>query len=582
METKDDNPKQIRAPLVTVCGHVDHGKTSILDILRGTSIQEKEAGGITQKISFTKLPKERILERAESLLTKFKIPLEIPGFLFIDTPGHAAFTNLRKRGGSLADLAVLVIDINEGIKPQTAEVLSILRMNKTPFVIALNKIDNVSGWKTSESKLILDSINKQGLNVKQDFDEKLFTIIGALQNHKIDPELYMNISDFTKNIAIVPCSAKTGEGIEELITVLCALSQKFLKERLEIGEVGKGIVLELKKDKAMNHLEAILYDGEIKVGDEIAIASLGEMQIGKIRGLEEALPLNKGFETRENSLAASGVKLQINIKENISAGMPFSVIKNNIDELKEEFEKEISEEIRVDPSGIVAKADSLGSLEALMILLRQSHINVSRAEIGPITKTDLVFASSLPEEERIIVGFNISDSDISLEEKSGIKIICEEVVYKLIEEVEKYRMEKRTEIERKKLESLPSLVKINILDFVFRNSNPAIFGVKIEGGILKREIELINSLDKKIGRVKAIQHDKNSVEKAEKGKEVAISIPGVNFERELQIEENLFSNISEFQFRQFKENKDLLTSEEKSVLQEIASIKRKINVTWGA
>lgn len=582
METKDDNPKQIRAPLVTVCGHVDHGKTSILDKLRGTTIQEKEAGGITQKISFTKLPKERILERAESLLTKFKIPLEIPGFLFIDTPGHAAFTNLRKRGGSLADLAVLVIDINEGIKPQTAEVLSILRMNKTPFVIALNKIDNVSGWKTSESKLILDSINKQGLNVKQDFDEKLFTIIGALQNHKIDPELYMNISDFTKNIAIVPCSAKTGEGIEELITVLCALSQKFLKERLEIGEVGKGIVLELKKDKAMNHLEAILYDGEIKVGDEIAIASLGEMQIGKIRGLEEALPLNKGFETRENSLAASGVKLQINIKENISAGMPFSVIKNNIDELKEEFEKEISEEIRVDPSGIVAKADSLGSLEALMILLRQSHINVSRAEIGPITKTDLVFASSLPEEERIIVGFNISDSDISLEEKSGIKIICEEVVYKLIEEVEKYRMEKRTEIERKKLESLPSLVKINILDFVFRNSNPAIFGVKIEGGILKREIELINSLDKKIGRVKAIQHDKNSVEKAEKGKEVAISIPGVNFERELQIEENLFSNISEFQFRQFKENKDLLTSEEKSVLQEIASIKRKINVTWGA
>lgn len=573
---------KIRQPIVTVCGHVDHGKTSILDKLRGTTIQEKEAGGITQKISFTKLPKERILERAESLLTKFKIPLEIPGFLFIDTPGHAAFTNLRKRGGSLADLAVLVIDINEGIKPQTAEVLSILRMNKTPFVIALNKIDNVSGWKTSESKLILDSINKQGLNVKQDFDEKLFTIIGALQNHKIDPELYMNISDFTKNIAIVPCSAKTGEGIEELITVLCALSQKFLKERLEIGEVGKGIVLELKKDKAMNHLEAILYDGEIKVGDEIAIASLGEMQIGKIRGLEEALPLNKGFETRENSLAASGVKLQINIKENISAGMPFSVIKNNIDELKEEFEKEISEEIRVDPSGIVAKADSLGSLEALMILLRQSHINVSRAEIGPITKTDLVFASSLPEEERIIVGFNISDSDISLEEKSGIKIICEEVVYKLIEEVEKYRMEKRTEIERKKLESLPSLVKINILDFVFRNSNPAIFGVKIEGGILKREIELINSLDKKIGRVKAIQHDKNSVEKAEKGKEVAISIPGVNFERELQIEENLFSNISEFQFRQFKENKDLLTSEEKSVLQEIASIKRKINVTWGA
>lgn len=573
---------KIRQPIVTVCGHVDHGKTSILDKLRGTSVQQGESGGITQKISFTSLPKEKIIERAGKLLDKFKVPLEIPGFLLIDTPGHAAFTNLRKRGGALADLAVLVIDINEGIKPQTAEVLNILKLNKTPFVIALNKIDNVSGWKSAETKLVLDSLNKQGINVKQDFDEKFFTLVGALQSYNLEPELYMKIEDFKKNVAIVPCSAKTGEGIEELLTILCALSQKFLKERLSLGEIGKGILLEVIKEKAFNHLESIIYDGTIRVGDEIAIASFSGTQVTKIRGIKEALPLNHGFVSVDEVNAATGIRMQVNLKENISSGMPFSVINNNLEELKKEFDKEISEGIQLDEKGIVAKSDSLGSLEALLTLLRQAHIGVVRAEIGPITKKDIIFASTLDEEDNIIVGFNVKlGEDFTKEEQGKTKILCEEVVYKLVEEVEKYREKKKVEKEREKLGELPSLVKINILDFVFRNSSPAVFGVKVAGGTLKKEIEMINVSDEKIGRIKAIQHEKNSIEKAEKGKEVAISLPGVNFERQLKVGENLYSNLSEFQFRKFKENKDLLTTEEKQVLQEISTIKRKANVTWG-
>ena len=142
-------PRKIRQPIVTVVGHVDHGKTSILDSLRDSCVQEDEAGGITQKISFTSYPMDQ-LKTACPLIDKNGIQLNIPGFLLIDTPGHAAFTNLRKRGGSLADLAVLVIDINDGIKPQTAEVIQILKHNKTPFIIALNKIDNISGWKKQD------------------------------------------------------------------------------------------------------------------------------------------------------------------------------------------------------------------------------------------------------------------------------------------------------------------------------------------------------------------------------------------------------------------------------------------------
>jgi translation initiation factor 5B len=574
----------VRQPIVTVCGHVDHGKTSILDKLRGTSIQEGEAGGITQKISFTLMPKETILERGGVVLEKFKIPLEIPGFLFIDTPGHAAFTNLRKRGGSLADLAVLVIDVNEGIKPQTAEVLQILRVNKTPFIIALNKMDNISGWKMAESKLFLDAENKQASNVKENFQEKLYTLMGSLSHHGIDAELYNKISDFRKHVAIVPCSARSGEGISEILAMLAALSQKFLTEKISVQTEARGVVLEVKKDKSSNYLEAILYDGELSNTDEIAIPGFENVVVTKIRNIQEALPLNKGFKTVDRVTAAAGIRMQVVMKDDILPGMPFRVVKGaeDIEKVKLEFKKELSEGIRTDERGIVVKAESLGSLEALLVLLRQKQIGVVKATIGNITKKDLYIAGSLPEADKVILGFNsIVAEDVSEVEMKGVKIFSNAVVYKLIEDFEEWRQKKQIEIERAKLEELPGLVKISVLDFCFRNTNPAIFGVRIESGVLKKDIELINNQDKKIGRVKSLQDDKTPVDKAEKGKELAISVPGLNFEREITVGEFLYSQLSEFQFRKFKEYKDLVNSEEKSILQAIALIKRRTDTTWG-
>ncbi len=575
----------IRQPIVTVAGHVDHGKTSILDKIRGTSIQEGEAGGITQKISFTTLPKENIEKRAGVTLEKFKIPVEIPGLLFIDTPGHAAFTNLRKRGGSLADIAVLVIDINDGIKPQTAEVIQILKVNKTPFIIALNKLDNISGWKKSESLLSLESVENQATNVKQNFEEKFYTIIGALHSHGITADMYSKIEDFTKSVAIVPCSAETGEGINEILAMITALSQKFLKGRIEIKELGKGVVLEVKKDKAMNFLECILYDGKLSCTDEIAIASIegGAIQT-KIRNIQEAQPLNKGYKTEKQVEAATGIKLQITSKEEILPGMPFQVInkENTFEKISEEFAEEISEEIQTSKTGIVVKADSLGSLEAILVLLKQKQIQVIKAGIGPITKKDIYMTNTLPEEDKILLGFNVElAEDTDVDELKDIKILTDPVVYKLIENFEEWKEEKMKDIERKKLEELPKICKITILDFVFRNSSPAVFGVEVKGGILKNKERFINSNDEKIGQIKEIQHEKNNVQEATKGQEVAISVPGINFERQLKVDESLYTNLSETEFRKFKKHKDLLTSEEKTVLQEIAQIKRSENSTWG-
>ncbi|MBU4070001.1 MAG: translation initiation factor IF-2 [Nanoarchaeota archaeon] len=575
---------KIRQPIVTVCGHVDHGKTSLADALRGTHVQEGEKGGITQKISFTSYPIEQ-LKKACPLIEKSGIKLDIPGFLLIDTPGHAAFTNLRKRGGSLADLAVLVIDINDGIKPQTAEVINILKLNKTPFIIALNKIDNISGWRKLDSGL-QKSIEMQPLKIKQIFDERYMTLIGSLNSYGFDADLFFNINDFTKKIALIPCSAKTKEGIPELIMMLCGVSQKYLANKLTLGKDAKGVMLEIKKEKSTNYIEAILYDGELSKNDEIAVASFEATPIiTKIRILEEIMPLSPKFKPKNKVHASTGLRIQLVSKENILPGMPFVIYKNNKEEIEQKFKKEISENIKTDKHGIIAKADSLGSLEALLVLLKQQNISVVKAGIGNISKTDIISAKAnleINELDAAIVGFNVSVEEDAGAIKGKIRILTDDVIYKLIENIVEFRASKRKEIEKQRLMGLTTLCKLKILpQYVFRNTKPAIFGVRIEAGKLISNLNLINDKVEKIGRVKNIQSENKSVPEAKENMEVAISIPGVNFERQLKHKEFLYSNISSSQFKNFKKNKDLLTSNEIKLLQEIAEIQRKIKADWG-
>ncbi|MFA4952807.1 MAG: translation initiation factor IF-2 [Candidatus Pacearchaeota archaeon] len=573
--------QKIRQPIVTVCGHVDHGKTSILDCLRNSCVQESEAGGITQKISFTLYPINQ-LKKACPLIESSGIKLNIPGFLLIDTPGHAAFINLRKRGGSLADLAVLVIDINEGIKPQTAEVIQILKLNKTPFIIALNKIDNISGWRTDKNLGLKESIEKQPQNVKQIFQERYMTLIGSLNSYGFEADLFYNIEDFTKKIALVPCSAKTKQGIPELIMMLCGLSQKYLGEKLKLGEDAKGVMLEIKKDKAINYCEAILYDGTLKKTDEIAVSNFeGNPIITKIRILEEIEPLCKKFSPRTKVTASTGLRIQLITKEEILPGMPFEIYQNNLEEIKKRFKKEISENIKTEKQGIIAKADSLGSLEALLVLLNQSNVPVVKAGIGSINKTDIINAKAnldINELDAVIVGFNVKideDAEELARNNKSIKIITEEVIYKLIENLVEFRKDKSSEIEKRRLMELTTICKAKILhQYVFRNTSPAIFGVRIEAGKLKSGLNMINEKGEKVGRIKNIQSENKSVEEAAQGMEVAISIPGINFERVLGDRETLYSDIGEGQFKKFKKNKDLLNEGEKRTLQEINEIKK--------
>ena len=575
---------KIRQPIVTVVGHVDHGKTSLLDRLRQSSVQKGEAGGITQKISFTLYPAEQ-LRASCPLIEQQGIKLDIPGFLFIDTPGHAAFTNLRKRGGSLADLAILTIDINEGIKPQTSEVIQILKRNRVPFIIALNKIDKIHGWKKNELEL-KKSIETQAKNTSQDFQEKYLTLMGALQAHGFDSDLYYQVEDFTKKIALVPCSAKTGEGIPELILVLCGLSQKYLNEKLALGKDAKGIVLEVKKLEKGGYIEAILYDGELSRNDEIAVAGLdGNVIITRIRVLEEILPLSFKFQPKEKVHAATGLRLQLVKKEDVLPGMPFQIYKNNKEEIEALFAQQISESIKTDKNGIIVKADSLGSLEALLKILSQENILVLKAGIGNINKTDVTNAKAnlqINETDAVIAGFNVSVDSEAEEIKNSVSIITSDVIYKLVEDLHKIKEDKRKEIERKRILGLSPLCKLKILkEHVFRNTNPAIFGVRVEAGKLIQRLQMIDESGERVGKIKNMQSENKAVEVASEGQELAISVPGINFERRLGDKNFLYSDIAESQFRNFKKNKDLLSSNELRILQEIDEIKRKIKAEWG-
>ncbi|PIN93444.1 translation initiation factor IF-2 [Candidatus Pacearchaeota archaeon CG10_big_fil_rev_8_21_14_0_10_31_24] len=584
-KTNKESPKVsslgIRQPIVTVVGHVDHGKTSLLDRFRGSSVQEGEAGGITQKISFSRYPIEQI-KKVCPLIEKQGINLDIPGFLFIDTPGHAAFTNLRKRGGSLADLAILVVNIKEGIKPQTAEVLQILKAHKTPFLIALNKVDTISGWTQRGS--LKESIETQAINVKQEFDESLLTFQGALQSQGFDSDLFYEVTDFTKKIALVPCSAKTKEGIPELLFVLSGLCQKFLKERLKTSEAAKGVILELKKEKGTEWAEAILYDGTLDEGDEIMISSFDNPIISKVRCISEIVPLSTKFISTEKVVAATGVRIQLTNKEGIISGMPFQEIKGDLETLKSQFKKDMSNVMQLDKKGIIIKADSLGSLEALITLLKQENIQIIKAGIGPIGKSDLVSAKAnldIDPLDSLIIGFNTNIEE-NIPIPAGIKVLTNPVVYKLIEDLVLWRKHKQEETLKEKLMGLATISKLQILPkYIFRNSNPAIFGVKVEAGKIKTRIPLIDSNGQQVARVKSLQLDNVGVEEVNEGKEICMALPGVTFDRQLKDIKYLYADISESQFKQFKKNKEILSSNELKVLAEIADIKRKTNPLWG-
>jgi translation initiation factor 5B len=582
----------IRNPIVAFLGHVDSGKTSLQDFIRQSTMTEREAGLITQHIGASSVPVETIKRICGNLIAKDK-DLGIPGLLFIDTPGHEAFTSLRKRGGSLADIAILVVNINEGFMPQTIESVKILMENKTPFVIAANKIDMVSGWMNAEGS-ILQKLSKQSQGVQENIQNKIYEIVGSLSEFNIQSERFDRVEDYTKQIAIVPTSAKTGEGMAELLMVLAGLTQKYLSKNLECNEKehAKGTVLEVKEEKGLGTtLDVIIYDGCLKKGDNIVIGGMNEAIVTKVKALLEPAPMSElrdkksKFKQVDIIYAAAGVKISAVGIDDAIAGMPIRACAScDIDKVKEEVEKQIQDVlVETEDEGIIVKSDALGSLEALSNLLQKENIEIRKASIGNITKKDVADAESSFEFAPlncVIVGFNVKvEESVNL---GKVKVISDSVVYKLVDDLKDWQEQRIKELESKELESVTRPAKIELLQgYVFRQSNPAIVGVEVSLGEIKTGMNLMNLEGKRITEIKGIQADKDSVSKSEKGKQVALSLPGVMVGRQIKEGDFLYSAITEEEFRKLKDFKKYLSEDERQVMKEIAEIKRKVNPVWG-
>jgi translation initiation factor 5B len=572
--------KFTRSPIICLLAHVDHGKTSLLDSIRGTAVAKKEAGGITQMIGASYVSRADIDAISKDLAAKMKLTLKIPGLLFIDTPGHEAFGNLRDRGGSIADLVILLVDINQGFQPQTIESIKILKQYKTPFVVAANKIDAISGWKSHGTMSFMESYSQQPEYVRSAFDDKLYGLMGKISEHGFDSERYDKVTDFAKQIAIIPVSAKTREGLSELLVLIAGLSQRFLGESLEIDENGrgKGSVMEVKEEKGLGTtLDVILYDGILRKNDDIAYMTTNGVKKTKVRGL--LLPNLGGGEKYLNVdsvVAAAGVKIHAPGLEGAIPGSPLEVVEDferDSAAIEAQFRNIIFE--KKGELGVVLKADSLGSVEALLKLLANENIPVCEASVGHITRKEVISAGVVAQQDPflgVVLGFNVNTLDEAAEESrnSKIPIIASDIVYRLIDNYKDWVKGSR---ERMKKESLAKLTwpgKIKVLDgYVFRASKPAVFGVDVLAGRIKSGYRLMNKAGEVVGEIREIQKEKEKVTEASSGDQLAISCDGISIGKNVTGGELLYTYMIVDELKKWDGQLHMLSEDEKALFAEI-------------
>ncbi|MFA7342591.1 MAG: translation initiation factor IF-2, partial [Candidatus Methanomethylophilaceae archaeon] len=578
----------IRQPIVSVLGHVDHGKTMLLDTIRGTSVIAREAGLITQHIGATEVPIDHIYKVCGKLIGPKRF--DVPGLLFIDTPGHHSFITLRARGGSLADLAVLVIDVKEGIKPQTIESIRILKQYKTPFIIAMNKVDTIPGWQYEKNRPFILAEKQQAAHAIENFNARLYDIIGALSMEGISADRYDRIDNFTRTVALVPVSAKTGEGIADLLLVLIGLAQRFLEEQLrqESGP-GRGTILEIKEERGLGQtLDIILYSGTLRRGDTVALGTRGPPVITKVKAILKPKPLDEirdprdRFDSVKELQAAAGVKLSCQNIEGAIAGGAIRVIRGKDDEALDDMVEESKVNIEVEDEGVTIKADAIGSLEALAYEAKNAGVPIRRYGVGEISRRDIVEVAALGEKvNKVILGFNSKVSADAQEALEGteIKVFSSDIVYRLIEEYEEWveAVKSKRDLDKRSEFAFPAKFMI-LPNCIFRASKPAIVGVRILAGRVRPGQRIIAPDGREIGRVRSLRSGEDTVRESKQGDEVAMAIEGLTVGRQADAEDVLYIDLLESAAKEL--SKLDLNDDERLTLEETIAIKRKEDPFW--
>ncbi|WP_340097994.1 translation initiation factor IF-2 [Salinibaculum salinum] len=596
-QTDTTEAATLRTPIVAVLGHVDHGKTSLLDQIRGSAVSEGEAGAITQHIGSTAVPLSIISEVAGDLVDPDDF--DLPGLLFIDTPGHHSFSTLRSRGGALADIAVLVVDVNDGFQPQTHEAIDILKRTATPFIVAANKIDTTPGWNPEPDRPSKVAIEAQSDRVETDLNENLYEIIGQLSDSGFSADMYWRVQNFQSNIGVVPVSAETGEGIPDLLTVLMGLSQRYMKEEMavDVGGPGAGTVLEVKDTQGFGTtLDAVIYDGTIREDDQIVVGGLTTPIVTEVRALLEPKPLSEirtdeQFENVTEVTAADGVKIAAPDLDDAMAGAPIRVVRDrDVGEVIAEVEQELAEiEVSTQEEGLVVKADTLGSLEALASTLSEAEIPIMRAEVGDVAPRDIRVAETANEPtHRAILAFNVDvlGDARNLAEQEEVKLFENDVIYRLIEEYEEHVESIEQAQQEQVLENITRPARFEILDdHTFRQSDPAVVGVEIRGGLLRRNSRIVKfdgSEPERVGLLKTIQDEGEDVDEARTGERVAVSIDGPTVGRQIEEGDELWVEIPEKHAKILEQElTEDITADEREVLSMYLDKHRDRDPFWG-
>lgn len=576
----------IRQPIVLVSGHVDHGKTTLLDHIRGTTVTLREAGAITQHIGATEVPIEIIQELCGTLLEGEQF--DIPGLLFIDTPGHHAFTTLRARGGALADLAVVVVDINDGLMPQSLEAIDILKKYRTPFIVAVNKVDTIQGWQHTDG-CIGDRLNQQISRTRKIFEENFYQIVEGLYDRGFSSDRYDRIRNFTKNVALVPISAKTGEGVADLLMVMVGLAQRYLENNLQTEErPAEGTVLEVKEEKGLGTtVDVIIHSGVIRADDSIVVGGKHGPVITSIRALLKPRPLDEirdpseRFSHVETAKAATGVKIAAPDLDDVFAGAPLRVTGAHPEADIDAIEDEMKIDIPTEEEGIIIKADAIGSLEALTTLLKDAKLR--KADVGSVSKKDVIEASTNEDPlTRVVLGFNttvLPEAEETVRD-TDVKIIRSQVIHTILEELEQWRKERERELEEQRRQEITHPGEVLFLrDCTFRVSKPAVIGVRVLAGEIRPMQRLMRQDGTRVGKIKSIQQEQQTIDKATQGMEVAIAIEGATVGRQIKPEQTLYVDIPSKAAQKLADMD--LSPEEQDVLDKVTKIKRKEDAFWG-
>ncbi len=588
----------MRQPIVCMLGHVDTGKTSLLDKIRGTAVQLREAGGLTQQIGASFFPLETLVAITQRLMQNVNVKVKVPGLLVVDTPGHEAFANLRTRGGSVADIAILVVDVMHGFENQTYESLNILKSRKVPFIVAANKIDRIEGWISEEDRSFLESYKAQHPWVQRDLDNRIYNIMGTLSRQGINSDRFDRVRDFTRNVAIVPVSAKTGEGIGELLAVLIGLTQQYLEQRLQVSDgPARGTVLEVREETGLGTtLNAIIFDGVLRAEDTIVVGGKNGPITTKVRAilvpqpLEEIRDSRKKFDTIPQVHAAAGVKIAAPNIDDAIPGSPLIAVwdPNQLEAAVEEVSSEMERlKVMTGQTGIILKTDTLGSLEAIVESLRQKDIPIRIADIGDVSRRDVMEALSVKHEDPflgVILAFNVKVLPDAEEEARNqkIPIFWNDIIYNLMDEYIRWAEEEREKKASKEFEALVKPGKFQVMEgYVFRRAKPAIFGARVLAGALHTNVQVINSEGERVGRISQMQDQGKPISVAEEGREVAVSMPQPVVGRHIKEGDVLYVDIPEKHAKTLRTKfADRLTAGSLQALEELIELKRREDVLW--